>query len=110
MDLFFNAGINLGDGGRGGRAGRSAVVRSLRVPLLNYKVVAGAFRRVNFDPSKEQLQIARQYAEMACSPRFKAKETQVRHRFYDDVLGAILGYTKYDPDKPYTLETEYRTR
>jgi hypothetical protein len=65
MDLFFSAGINLGDGDRGGRAGPSAIVRSLRVPLLNYKVVAEAYKRVNFDPSKEQLQTARQYAEMA---------------------------------------------
>lgn len=110
MDLFLSAGIDLGDGGRGGKAGRPAVARSLRVPLLNYKVIAEARKRINFDPSEEQLKTARRYAEMARSPRFKAKETQVRHRFYDDVLGMVLGYAKYDPDKPYTLDTEHRTR
>ena len=45
MDLFRAAGIDVGDGGRGGRSGRAAVSRTLRVPLLNYKVVADARKR-----------------------------------------------------------------
>ena len=45
MDLFAAAGIDLSDGGRGGRSGRPNVSRTLRVPLFNYKVVAEARKR-----------------------------------------------------------------
>lgn len=79
--------------------------------MLNYKVVAEARKRINFEPTTEQLEIARKYAEAARSPRFaKAKETQVRHRFYDEVLGTLLGYHKYDPEIPYTLDVERSIR
>jgi hypothetical protein len=110
MDLFAAAGINLGDGGRGGRPGRSGAVRTLRVPLLNYKVLADAFRRVNFEPTKEQLEAAKKYAEAARSPRFRANETRIRNRFYDEILGTLLGYRKYDPDHTYTVDFEHSTR
>jgi hypothetical protein len=110
MDLFAAAGIDLGDGGRGGRSGRSGVSRTLRVPLFNYKVIAEALKRVNFEPSKEQLEIARKYAEAARSPRFRANETRVRNRFYDEILGVLLGYRKFDPDQPYTVDFEHSVR
>ncbi len=110
MDLFAAAGIDLGDGGRGGRPGRTAVGRTLRVPLFNYKVIGEALKRVNFEPSKEQLEAARKYAEAARSPRFRANETRVRNRVYDEILGLLLGYRKFDPDQPYTVDFEHATR
>ena len=110
MDLFAAAGIDLGDGGRGGRPGRSGVGRTLRVPLLNYKVIAEALKRVNFEPTKEQLEVAQKYAEAARSPRFRANETRIRNRFYDEILGTLLGYRKYDPDQTYTVDFEHSTR
>jgi TaqI-like C-terminal specificity domain/N-6 DNA Methylase len=110
MDLFAAAGIDLGDGGRGGRPGRSGVGRTLRVSLLSYKVIAEALKRVNFDPTKEQLEIAQKYAEAARSPRFRANETRIRNRFYDEILGTLLGYRKYDPDQTYTVDFEHSTR
>jgi|GEM_PF-351752 len=110
MDLFAAAGIDLGDGGRGGRPGRSGVGRTLRVPLLNYKVIAEALKRVNFEPTETQLEVAQKYAEAARSPRFRANETRVRNRFYDEILGTLLGYRKYDPDQTYTVDFEHSTR
>jgi hypothetical protein len=110
MDLFAAAGIDLGDGGRGGRPGRSGVGRTLRVPLLSYKVIAEALKRVNFEPTKEQLEIGQKYAEAARSPRFRANETRIRNRFYDEILGTLLGYRKYDPDQTYTIDFEHSTR
>ena len=110
MDLFAAAGIDLGDGGRGGRPGRSGVGRTLRVPLLNYKVIAEALKRVNFEPTKDQLEVAQKYAEAARSPRFRANETRIRNRFYDEILGTLLGYRKYDPEQIYTVDFEHSTR
>ena len=93
MDLFRAAGIDVGDGGRGGRSGRAAVSRTLRVPLLNYKVVAEARKVFTFDPSDRQKAAAADYAKLANSPRFaKQKETSVRQLFTEKVLGEILGY------------------
>ena len=82
MDLFAAAGIDLGDGGRGGRPGRPAVARTLRVPLLNYKVVAEARKLFNFDLSPQQHAAAASYAKTAKSQKFaQQKETGVRLRF-----------------------------
>jgi hypothetical protein len=93
MDLFSAAGIDVGDGGRGGRSGRVAVPRTLKIPLLNHKVVAGALARFNFDLTTEQKAAAADYAKTANTPRFaKQKETAVRQLFFEKVLGEILGY------------------
>jgi hypothetical protein len=54
MDLFAAAGIDLSDGGRSGRPGRSTASRILRVPLFNYKVVAEARKRFTPAPSARQ--------------------------------------------------------
>ena len=91
------------------RNGRRAVVepRRLRVPLINYKVIREALTKVHFDASREQLEAAVRYAKRARSPKFtKEKETAVRNIFFDEVLGTILGYTKFDPDQSYTLAFE----
>jgi hypothetical protein len=111
MDLFAAAGIDVGDGGRGGRTGRPAVARTLRVPLLNYKVVAEARKRFTFDPTPRQIEAAASYAKTAKSPKFaQQKETAVRGLFTEKVLGEILGYTPYDPEQPYTLAHERAIR
>jgi hypothetical protein len=107
MDLFAAAGIDLGDGGRGGRRSRSRVSRTLRVPLLNFKVLAEARKNFTFDPSVRQLQVAASYAKTAKSPKFsRQKETAVRNLFCDRVLGELLGYTPFDADRPYSLAFE----
>lgn len=111
MDLFAAAGIDLGDGGRGGRTGRSAVGRTLRVPLLNYKVVAEAQKKFTFDFSQQQIEAAAAYAKTVKGPKFaKLKETEVRNLFCQKVLGDILGYTQIDADPPYTLAFERAIR
>src|ERR1700677_2344914 len=111
MDLFGAAGINLGDDGRGGRPGRSGVGRTLRVPLLNYKVVAEAQKKFTFDFSAQQLESAKIYAKTAGSAKFaKEKETAVRNLLYEKVHHEILGYTHIDLERPYTKGFEHPIR
>src|SRR4051812_40480941 len=64
MNLFVAAGMEASGGGR---VGRAAVSRTLRVPLLNYKVVADAPKLFNFFPDRlpEQRKIAIEYAKTA---------------------------------------------
>ncbi|MEO6841001.1 MAG: N-6 DNA methylase [Bradyrhizobium sp.] len=107
MDLFSAAGINVGDGGRGGRPGRAVVPRTLRVPLLNYKVVADARKLFTFNPSDRQKAAAADYAKLANSPRFaKQKETSVRQLFAEKVLGEILGYQQMGAEGAFSLAFE----
>jgi hypothetical protein len=107
MDLFAAAGIDIGDGGRGGRAKRSKVARTLKTPLLKYKVVADALRRFTFDLSPRQVEAASRYAKTVKSAKFaKMKETAVRPLFCQEVLGEFLGYTQVNPDGPHSLAFE----
>lgn len=107
MDLFAAAGIDLGDGGKGGRPGRSAVGRTLKVPLLKYKVVAAALQSFTFDLTPRQIEAASHYAQTVKSAKFaKMKETAVRPLFWERILGEFLGYTQVDPEKPHSLEFE----
>ncbi len=111
MDLFAAAGIDLGDGGRGGRSGRPGLGRTLRVPLLNYKVVAEAQNQFTFDFTAQQREAAQAYAKTAGSAKFaKEKETAVRNLFYEKILREILGYTLFDPERSYTLAFEHPIR
>ncbi len=111
MDLFSAAGIDVGDGGRGGRSGRAAVPRTLRVPLLNYKVVADARKLFTFVPSVRQKAAAADYAKLANSPRFaKQKETSVRQLFTEKVLGEILGYEQMAAEGAFSLAFEQPIR
>jgi len=111
MDLFRAAGIDVGDGGRGGRPGRAVVSRTLRVPLLNYKVVAAARKLFTFDPSDRQKAAAADYAKLASSPRFaKQKETSVRQLFTEKVLGEILGYQQMGAEGAFSLAFEQPIR
>ncbi|MEH6951104.1 hypothetical protein V4R08_07100 [Nitrobacter sp. NHB1] len=111
MDLFAAAGIEVGDGDRGGRAGRAAVPRTLRVPLLNYKVVADALKTHTFDFTPQQVAAAKSYAKNAQAKKFaKEKETSVRPLFFDKVLGEILGYRKFESEGGYSLAFEHPIR
>jgi hypothetical protein len=107
MDLFAASGVHLGDGGKGGRNGRTAIARTLRVPLLKYKVVADALKTHTFDLSARQIEAATRYAKTVKSAKFaKMKETAVRPLLWQEVLGEFLGYTQVDADKSHSLAFE----
>src|SRR5258708_26691453 len=111
MDLFAAAGIDLSDGGRGGRSGRPGGSRTLRVPLFNYKVVAEARKRFPPARSTRQTEAVRSYVKTIKASTFaKRKETEVRNLFVQRVLGDILGYTQIDSEPPYTLAFERAIR
>jgi len=111
MDLFAAAGIDLGDGGRGGHPGRPVIPRSLRVPLFNHRVVAEALKRFTFEPAPRQSEAVRSYLKTIKSAGFaRRKETEVRNLFFQNVVGEILGYTQIGADPPYTLAFERKIR
>jgi N-6 DNA Methylase len=103
MDLFASAGVDLPRSGGPGR--RPAARRSLRVPLFAHKVVEEAISR---SPPLDDavVESARDYARRVRGVR-AARETTFRPVFIDDVLINILGYSRIDPDKPYTLADEH---
>lgn len=110
MELFASAGIDLPatSGGGGGRRTR-AFSRTLHVPLFNHGVVEDASRRgaTAFAPTPEQEAAAADYARKVRDPNFlKQKETAVRHRLIEEIVQTVLGYSPYDPGKPYSLALE----
>jgi len=106
MDLFAASGVELGDGGKGGRRGRPTV-GTLRVPLLKYKVVAAALKNHTFDLSPAQIESATSYAKTIKSPKFtKMKETSARPLFIEEILQNFLGYQKFNAEGPHTLVHE----
>src|SRR3954462_1336179 len=108
MNLFVAAGMEASGGGR---VGRAAVSRTLKVPLLNYKVVANARKLFTFAPNPQQLATAAEYAKTASSARFaKQKETAVRQLFFEKVLGEILGYRQIGSEGGYSLAFEHPIR
>jgi hypothetical protein len=111
MELFAAAGIELPVAGGRARRTPSALARTLRIPLLNYKVVEEARRLVAFAPTTEQAAAAADYARKVRSPKFsKQKETAVRPVFIQQILEKVLGYGSIDPDLPYSLASEYAIR
>jgi len=109
MDLFAAAGVDLHGGS--GSSGRGSAPRVQRVPLFNHRVVSDARKLIAFSPSDRQKAVALEYAKKVRSPRFKQqKETAVRNLFCDSVLRELLGYTAFDPDRPYTLAFEWPIR
>src|SRR5271157_4705077 len=103
MDLFASAGVDLPRSGGPGR--RPAASRSLRTPLFAHKVVEDAIGR-SAAPDDAIVEAAREYARKVRGLK-AAKETTFRPVFIDDVLIKILGYSRIDPDKPYTLADEH---
>ena len=104
MDLFAAAGIDLLRSGGRARA-RAGAHRSLRVPLFAHKVVEDAVGRSAFAPDEALVKTARDYARKVRGLK-AAKEKTFRPVFIDEVLIKILGYSRIDPDKPYTLADE----
>jgi type I restriction-modification system DNA methylase subunit len=108
MNLFVAAGMEASGGGR---IGRAAVSRTLRVPLLSHKVITDARKLFTFAPSPQQLATAAEYAKTANSARFaKQKETAVRQLFFEKVLGEILGYKQIGSEGGYSLAFEHPIR
>ena len=101
MDLFASAGVDLPPSAGRGRTGAP---RSLRTPLFAYKVVEEAIGRAPA-LSDALLAAGREYARKVRGLK-AAKETTFRPVFIDDVLIKILGYSRIDPDRPYTLADE----
>ncbi len=111
MELFAAAGIELPPSGGRARRAPSALVRSLRVPLFNYKVVEEALGLAAFAPTPDEVAAAADYARKVNSPRFlKQKETAVRPVFIEQILGKLLGYTTLDPERPFSLAFEHPIR
>jgi N-6 DNA Methylase/TaqI-like C-terminal specificity domain len=106
MELFAAAGMELPLGG--GSTRRSPLtLRSLRVPLFNYKIVQQARELAAFNPSDEQVAAAADYAKKVKSPKFlKQKETAIRPVFIAQVLQTILGYQTFDAENTYSLAFE----
>lgn len=77
------------------------------MPLLNFRVIEDARKRVVFSPTDEQRRLAIAYAKNARDRKFLAqKETAVRPIFIDEILKGLLGYRTFDPSSPYTLRSE----
>jgi len=109
-DLFLTAGVDLPSSGSGAAA-KSAARKPSRVALILPKVLESAIQKTVFNPSEQQRAAAEDYARIAKSPGFaKQKEVSVRDIFYTKILGQILGYTRYDPDNPYSLQIEKSIR
>jgi hypothetical protein len=110
MELFAAAGIDLPRSGTGRRAA-GQLARTLRIPLLNYKVVQLAAGQAAFAPSPVQLAAAQDYARKVRSAKFlKEKETAVRPVFIKQILEEVLGYRTVDPDATYSIAFEKQIR
>ncbi len=110
MELFSAAGIDLPPTTGKSRGSIKTFVRSLRLPLFNYKVVEEAQGGL-VSASPEQTAAAKDYARKVKSAKFlKQKETAVRPVFIEQVLGRLLGYSTLDPEQPYTLAFEHPIR
>ena len=106
IDLFASAGLDLPRSGKGESRARKIAHRSLRAPLFAHKVVEDAIGRSGFAPDDALLDAAREYARKVRGLP-AAKEKTFRPVFIDDVLIKILGYSRIDPDRPYTLADEH---
>jgi hypothetical protein len=104
MELFTSAGIDLPTATS--RARRATPTRA--GALFNARVLSHAFTRAaaRFSPTPEQIATAADYARKVRDAKFNAKEVAVRPVFIADVLQTVLGYTAYDPGRPYTLASE----
>lgn len=111
MDLFAASGIDLGDGGAGGRTKKAGAIRSLKTPLLKHKVVQGAVSRFTFDWSDRQTAAAVAYAETVRSKKFaRMKETAVRPLLFEKVFGDLLGFVQVNPGSPHSIAFEFPLR
>lgn len=106
MELFAAVGIDLPSQAKTQPRVKRASVSALRTPLFAYKVVEEAIGRSGFAPDEALVKAARDYARKVRGLK-AAKETAFRPVFIDDILIKVLGYTRIDPDAPYTLADEH---
>ena len=113
MELFTHAGVDLpSTGDPQSRPGR-ALSKALRTALFNYKVVEDAKARGArlFQPTPLQTAAVNEYVRKISDPNFlKQSEVAVRHVLIQDILQVVLGYTPFDPGKPYSLAIEWPIR
>ncbi len=106
IDLFASAGLDLPRSGKGESRAHKIAHRSPRAPLFAHKVVEDAIGRSAFAPDDGLVVAAREYARKVRGLP-AAKEKTFRPVFIDNVLIKILGYSRIDPDRPYTLADEH---
>ncbi len=100
MNLFDKAGVSLTP---------SRIYAAPHIPLLSAKVVRAARERMVFDLSREQINAANIYAKKLQDPKFLAqKEEAIRPIFIDEILGCVLGYTRFQSDQTYSLRDEQK--
>jgi hypothetical protein len=90
---------------RSGPSRHRATARSTRVRPFAPKVVEDAISR-SVPPDDVVIKLARDYARRVRGLP-AAKEKTFRPVFIDEVLIKILGYSRIDPDTPYTLADEH---
>ena len=108
MELFKAAGVDLPTT-EGAKSRRSrALARALSSPLLNYRVVKDALARANlFELTEARRAMAADYARKIRDPKFlKQKEMGVREILVQEIILSVLGYSTFDPERPYTLVRE----
>lgn len=108
MNLFAAAGLDLPtSGGKGARA----VARLPHVPLFARKIIDKSIGAKEMQPEPEQIKAAAAYAKRAKSGAFaKQKETAVRQLFYDEILGAVLGYRRFSSEEQFDIAFERNLR
>ena len=97
--FFASAGMDLPRSGRPRQ--RTIAPRSSAVPRFAPKVVDEAISR-SVPPDDTVTKLANDYARRGGGLP-TAREKTFRPVFIDEVLIKILGYSRIDPDKPYTL-------
>ena len=107
MELFAAAGLDLPAQSKAQPRVKPASLPTLRAPLFAYKAVNDALERSGFAPDDAMIRAAKDYARKIKGLK-AAKETTFRPIFVDEVMVNILGYSRLDPDKPYTLVYEQR--
>ncbi len=109
-DLFLSSGVDLPYGSGSGSA-KSQTRKAARVPLVTPRVLEDAIKVSVYNPTAEQLAAAKDYAERARGLGFtKQKETSIKQLFFEKILGTVLGFQQYHPDRPYTLGFERKIR
>jgi hypothetical protein len=104
MNLFMSAGVDLPAASSSAKRARQ---RATRLPLFTRKSVDRRIAATAVDPTPEQIKAAAKYASMASSAAFaNRKETEARPIFIEQVLGGILGYSKFSHETEYSLATE----
>ena len=105
MNLFAAAGLDLPSQGTAKARPKRGAAPAIRSPLFAPAVVEDAWEKAE-PPDPSLVKIAKDYARRISGLRAE-KETTFRPIFIDEILVKLLGYTRVDPDTPYTLADEH---